>query len=446
MTNELHVMVIGGGIGGLCLAQGLKKAGVRVSVYERDRTQWSRIQGFRIHIDPDGSSALHDCLPDHLWQAFISTCGDFSYGFTMLDEQLDELMKFRQHPVSDDVVAKHRSVSRMMTLRQVLLGGLGDAVHFDRRFERYERHADGRIVAFFDDGSTAEGNVLVAADGVSSRVRQQYLPGNDPVDTGVITLGGRIPLTDGVMAMLPACLLDGPAMVLPQSQCNLFMAAWRRSPEATERVRELCDSPTEDDSPVVDEQDYLVMALGAKHEFFRFTSDPDSMTPAEMRNVLRTKMIDWHPNLRKLAEMTGDEFGFIRIRTSRPVPRWQPSNITLLGDAIHSMTPYRGIGANIALRDAAILCTKLLEAANSATPVADRIADKIGEYETEMRAYGFKAVADSQKALDQAVAPKKFAFRVGMSAMRIANKVPAIRRRVMRERIGNPRNAVAEAS
>ena len=59
----LHVIVIGGGIGGLCLAQGLKRAGISVAVYERDRTLTDRLQGYRVHINPSGSRALHACLP-----------------------------------------------------------------------------------------------------------------------------------------------------------------------------------------------------------------------------------------------------------------------------------------------------------------------------------------------------------------------------------------------
>ena len=267
MTNEMHVVVIGGGIGGLCLAQGLKKSGIKVDVYERDLSPNARLQGFRIHIDPDGSAALHECLPENLWELFDSTGGDFSRGFTLLNEKLEELITFRQPPAANDLVARHRSVSRM-TLRQILLAGLGDSAHFNKRFERYERHGDGRIVAFFEDGSTAEGNVLVAADGVNSRVRQQYLPGNDPIDTGTLSLGGKIPLTDGVMAMLPACLLDGPAMVMPPSPANLFLAAWRRSSEASERVRALTASPADGDSASEDEGGYVVLALGAKHEYF----------------------------------------------------------------------------------------------------------------------------------------------------------------------------------
>jgi cation diffusion facilitator CzcD-associated flavoprotein CzcO len=42
----------GAGIGGLCLAQGLRQAGVLVEVYERDDSPGSRWEGYRIHIDP----------------------------------------------------------------------------------------------------------------------------------------------------------------------------------------------------------------------------------------------------------------------------------------------------------------------------------------------------------------------------------------------------------
>ena len=164
------------------------------------------------------------------------------------------------------------------------------------------------------------------------------------------------------MAMIPLSLLDGPAMVLPPSPANLFLAAWKRSAEANERVRALTSSPADGDPAGEDESGYLVLALGAKREFFGLTKDPETMTAGEMRAVLRSKMADWHPNLRKLAEMTTDDLGFLRIRTSQPVAPWSPSNVTLLGDAIHNMTPYRGIGANVALRDAALLCSKLVEA------------------------------------------------------------------------------------
>src|SRR5690242_3064929 len=63
LPTPLHVLIIGGGIGGLCLAQGLNKAGVSVAVYERDRALDARLQGYRLNIEPAGSLALHACLP-----------------------------------------------------------------------------------------------------------------------------------------------------------------------------------------------------------------------------------------------------------------------------------------------------------------------------------------------------------------------------------------------
>jgi 2-polyprenyl-6-methoxyphenol hydroxylase-like FAD-dependent oxidoreductase len=82
--HDFQIAIIGGGIGGLCLAQGLKKAGIGATVYERDETPASRLQGFRIHISPEGSRALHECLPQDLWDIFDQTGGDFSQGFTVL--------------------------------------------------------------------------------------------------------------------------------------------------------------------------------------------------------------------------------------------------------------------------------------------------------------------------------------------------------------------------
>ena len=56
--NALHVMIIGAGTGGLCLAHGLKRAGISVRVYERDRTRRDGLQGYRVGISPAGSYVL----------------------------------------------------------------------------------------------------------------------------------------------------------------------------------------------------------------------------------------------------------------------------------------------------------------------------------------------------------------------------------------------------
>jgi 2-polyprenyl-6-methoxyphenol hydroxylase-like FAD-dependent oxidoreductase len=421
--RNFHVAVIGGGIGGLCLAQGLKRAGISVAVYERDEMPDSRRQGYRIHIDPQGSTALHQCMPEHLWKIFETTGGVFSLGFTVITEQLQELLSFPRDGNGDDAIARHRSISRI-TLRRILLAGMEGVTHFGKRFLRYEEMMDGRLRAHFEDGSCAEADVLVAADGVNSRVRKQYLPMADPVDTGVVGVGGKIPLTDGVLALAPHHLLDGPAMVMPPAPCSLFMAMWKRAAEASQQLRLLGI-----EEPLAGDEDYLIVALGGRPEYFGLPDDADSVTGAALKDVMRRTVADWHPNLRKLVEIADEKETFLnRFRTSRRMEPWKTRRITLLGDAIHSMTPYRGIGGNIALKDAALLSAKLTEARQGGKPLLDAIA----EYEASMRDYAFAAVEDSRKAMEQFTGERKQpVFPIIKAGMRLVNAMPKLKRRLM---------------
>jgi 2-polyprenyl-6-methoxyphenol hydroxylase-like FAD-dependent oxidoreductase len=114
----------------------------------------------------------------------------------------------------------------------------------------------------------------------------------------------------------------------------------------------------------------------------------------------------------------------VGIKTSVPVAPWQSRRITLIGDAIHSMTPYRGIGANTALRDAALLCQNLEAAARGACALEAAIND----YERKMREYGFAAVRTSLQALQQSVGDKGIGFRLAKLLFRAANATPPLKR------------------
>jgi 2-polyprenyl-6-methoxyphenol hydroxylase-like FAD-dependent oxidoreductase len=59
----VHVLIIGGGTGGMSLAHGLRQASVSVAVYERDRTRSDGLHGYRVGINPTGNRALQQCLP-----------------------------------------------------------------------------------------------------------------------------------------------------------------------------------------------------------------------------------------------------------------------------------------------------------------------------------------------------------------------------------------------
>jgi 2-polyprenyl-6-methoxyphenol hydroxylase-like FAD-dependent oxidoreductase len=114
------------------------------------------------------------------------------------------------------------------------------------------------------------------------------------------------------------------------------------------------------------------------------------------------------------------------VRTALPVAPWPSSRITLLGDAIHSMTPYRGIGANVALKDAVRLCDALTAAQRGER----RLVDAIGGYEAEMRRYGFAAVRKSLRAMEQIVSTRELPRTLARTTMRLINAVPPLKRRM----------------
>ena len=88
-----------------------------------------------------------------------------------LDEQLHELLSIDNslmYPASDDSAERAYPVERR-ALRDVLLSDLADVIQFGKRFERYELQPNGEVTAWFTDGSRADGDLLVGADGSASR-------------------------------------------------------------------------------------------------------------------------------------------------------------------------------------------------------------------------------------------------------------------------------------
>lgn len=180
----MRALIIGGGIGGLAMAQSLTAAGVDVQVHERNSEAADWLQGYRIHLNRFGCRALRRCLPGPLWDAFAATAGDPGAGLSFQTHRLRELL-FVEEELMTGGTGDHRAVSRI-ALRRLLLAGLGENVHFGRTFERYETNPDGTVTAHFADGATATGDLLIGADGANSRVRAQLLPHAHRVPTGAV--------------------------------------------------------------------------------------------------------------------------------------------------------------------------------------------------------------------------------------------------------------------
>jgi 2-polyprenyl-6-methoxyphenol hydroxylase-like FAD-dependent oxidoreductase len=105
---------------------------------------------------------------------------------------------------------------------------------------------------------------------------------------------------------------------------------------------------------------------------------------------------------------------------------WQTGRVTLLGDAIHNMTPMAGIGANTALRDADLLRRQLIAVASGER----ELVPALHEYEERMRDYGFAAVKRSLSNARQTGSANRFARGAFRTVLRIIAAVPPLQRRM----------------
>ncbi|WP_144123510.1 FAD-dependent oxidoreductase [Catellatospora sichuanensis] len=420
--RQLSVMIIGGGIGGLCLAHGLRRAGVDVTVHERTtaRTDW--LQGYRIHINPHGSRALHDCLDPAAWQAFLGTVSDAGGGLGFATEQLADLLRLRGEEIADSAepAARHYGVSRL-SLREVLLSGMDDVVRLGQDFERYELLPDGRVMACFADGTTAAADVLIGADGANSRVRAQLLPhAAGRVDTGVTGIAGKHRLDGPLAASLPAALTDDTNIVIPAGEGFLFTAVWKHDRRA------VAADPAMPAGFLLDNTaDYTFWAYADATA--RFPADVDALAGQQLTALVLERTRGWSPALRQLIEGSDPStVNVVRMRSAVPVGPWPTGVVTLLGDAIHSMTPMAGVGANTALRDADLLRRQLTAVSRGEQQLVPALAD----YERQMLDYGFAAVRESARNTRQAGSASRMGRAAFRGVLRAVAAVPALRRRM----------------
>jgi len=114
------------------------------------------------------------------------------------------------------------------------------------------------------------------------------------------------------------------------------------------------------------------------------------------------------------------------VKSSVPIEPWTTSRVTLLGDALHNMTPFRGIGANTALRDAALLRDALRDVDND-----QQLLPALASYEREMIRYGFMAVRASLAQMRRLHAESPISRLATKAFFRLADLSPALQKRML---------------
>jgi 2-polyprenyl-6-methoxyphenol hydroxylase-like FAD-dependent oxidoreductase len=353
----LHVLIAGGGLAGLATAQGLLKSGHTVEVFERD-ADLNRKQGYYLHFNAIGGTALRRVLPDDLFELYLQTSRRpyDRHESIVLDDQLNELSARPHIGPPNEGPRAHTGVHRR-TLRQVLCGRLGDRLHIGNAVVSYVLDDDG-VTATLSDGSTVRGDVLVGADGIRSAVRTQLLPDVPVIPTGIKGIGvyGRTPITPELDELMPGILDQGVLMAVDRKGSRLLIANFRPRRPAGDAVAEHAPDVTVDDVP-----SYIMVSCSlTPGTVVPPAAEWTPETAATLRESMLASLEGWHPAARAIVagldlnSMFAIPFGYLE-----PAEDWPSCRVTVLGDAAHGMLPTLGMGANLSLNDAALLVEQL---------------------------------------------------------------------------------------
>ncbi|KAH9547697.1 hypothetical protein CY35_11G049000 [Sphagnum magellanicum] len=357
------ILVIGGGLGGLAFAQIVHHSEVghkyKVTIYERDVSATQHEQGYQISINRAGLACLSS-IP-HIATVLDTMPHDKVNAAIMLDHKLNIMFEFRQMPWSDGIAG----LVNRWKLRQALSEGLDET--------------ESEVIAYFEDGTHAVGDLLIGADGSKSKVRAQRCPDLQLEQLPILSTRGSVALTPAVKSKLPW---------LVQLTDNAYIVRVL-APNGTSVLVMNYAAPVENGEP------RLIWAISFPSAMVpNFPTDPAEVKTEvdSMANKILCK------ELATLISETRIEnylFPAPRLQAIVPVngnPLATTSRVTLLGDAAHAMTPNHGLGANTAFADAADLAHVLVQQDGN-DPLLG-----LAHYQEVMIKRGFNAVKMSRQS------------------------------------------------
>ena len=378
MTQEQigRVLVVGAGIGGLNLAQGLKQHGIHFKVFERDSSADCRAQGFRFRLNATGVESLRCCLPQDRWQLFarlfpltvpgVAKIDAVHVGYALSDGTFEP-------PAISNPGDNLYTVDRTL-FRTFLADGLDGDIQYGKRLDYYTIIPAG-VKAHFCDGTTEQGLLLIGADGIHSNVARQMLPTHNLVDNDGRYITGKTLITPELQARVPKKAMQcmtvfaDPTSSVAEAPLTLI----------TEPVRFIND--VEGHTSKLSVQDYMYWVLLSRSATFaRHNNAFERLPNTEVADLSLRVTSHWDTAVTSILEFQSreDARAFQVLSYEPEIPSWPSStHVTLLGDAVHAMSPTSGNGSNLALRDGAALLRQIVEVGISASAV--------GNYEQEMR-------------------------------------------------------------
>ncbi|KAF2706519.1 cercosporin toxin biosynthesis protein [Pleomassaria siparia CBS 279.74] len=380
-----RVLIIGAGLGGLSLAQGLKKNSIPFHIFERDPSAFFRAQGYRIKINYEGAMAVKSVMSEEMWTEFERTCAESKFGETNINALDGGIIASRAGPGTHGGSFVPYLADRTL-LRKLLFKGLEEDVSFGKTLTHYET-IDGGVVAHFTDGTSEQGILLVGADGFRSPVRKQFLPDHKPIDTNGRCIYGKTPMSEEFMSKYHARAHKWMTLVLDKTPMTQTLDVDETPLTCLLEPVRFVDNEYKSKAP----QDYVYWVLISRSDVFGLTTEQLLGLSGQESAELSLKLTEeWDPSIRALFEHQDiKQSSALRISTAKPqIPEWEAdSRVTLIGDAVHVMSPCGGVGAVTAMMDAATLAESLRSGGVN--------KKSVGEYEAAMRIYASKSIQRS---------------------------------------------------
>ncbi|KAF7726138.1 hypothetical protein EC973_009030 [Apophysomyces ossiformis] len=387
MVLDKPVIIIGAGVAGLSLAQVLQHKGVPFKVFERDPGSDYRSQG--------RSMSLHFCL-QALKQAIgadyyesmprkssVNTYRPTDYGFALIDGKTQRTMIRVDHDVMKAMDLEAYRINRVR-FRKWLLEGIN--IEWAKRFSSF-KVIDNGIQVKFTDGTIVDGSILVGADGVNSAVCQQLM-GSDKFTsiTKVNPLYTLIGMrwvdedTRNQFAKLSPTQFYAYGRMDNGEMIGMFVSLNDVDPSRQDEYqmmwcisrydeRDLIPKPESDSERLDQAKAWASEAFEGLIRSLVCDTPPGTL-------VSRLKIREREPH----AIMNSDTLG---------------GRLTLIGDAAHPMTNFRGEGGNHAILDAILLANALSDAHKG----KNSLAEAVRTYQEEMVPRGRSAVIESDNAV-----------------------------------------------
>ena len=324
--DRFRVVIVGGGIGGLFAAKALIMHGVDISLYEQAPALGE--VGAGVFLTPNSVRQLERVGLGPAVEKYGARAGPKSHYFRH-DGSPIAPVQVTDSSGWNACFGMHRA-----DLVAFLAAALPDGVvHCGHRAIGFEQVGDLARVQF-SNGASAEGDVVVGADGIHSALRTYVFPQSTPVFHGTTCYRGLVS-----HERLPDWPTDRWQMWAGPSKHFLVFPV-----RHGQMVNYVGFVPT-------DEQ---------MKESWSTVGDPE---------VLRGEFEGWDPRICSVLRRVDKTFRWA-LYDREPLLTWTKGRLTLLGDAAHPMLPHLGQGANQSIEDGIALATILGRVDNAAVPAA----------------------------------------------------------------------------